>query len=114
MVSEKKFSHLLDSLYGAAGDENAWQLFLVELVSLIKAQTSVLLAYDGRHVSYSVNASVGVSPDANALYNCHYGKMDEWYLGGRKTFEPNLFARFFELWVSFWHNDTVRPLFRRR
>jgi len=115
VISEKRFSDLLDSLYGAAGDDKAWQRFLAELVNLVKAQNSVLLAYDEKHVSYSINASVGVSPDANALYNQHYGKLDEWYLGGQKKFEPNLVFDGRELCPtekfakSEFYNDFLKP-----
>jgi len=115
VISEKRFSDLLDSLYGAAGDDKAWQRFLAELVNVLNAQNSVLLAYDERHVSYSINASVGVSPGANALYNQHYGKLDEWYLGGQKKFEPNLVFDGRELCPtekfakSEFYNDFLKP-----
>ena len=89
MVRKTVFSTTRQSLRGP-GDDKGWQRFLAELVNTVKAQTSVMLACDGRHASYSVNASVGVSPEANALYNQHYGKLDPWYLGGRAIFEPNL------------------------
>jgi len=56
----------------------------------MKAQNSVFLAFDDRNVSYSIQASVGVSSEANALYNQHFGQLDEWFLGGRKIFRPNL------------------------
>jgi DNA-binding CsgD family transcriptional regulator len=115
VISDERYSGLLDSLYSAPGDDQGWQQFLDALVGLVKAQTAVLLAFDQRHSSYSVNASVGVSPEANGLYNRHYGRMDPWFLGGRKVFRPNLVFDGRELCPaeefaqSEFYNDFFRP-----
>ncbi len=89
-MSEKQFSALLDTLYGAAGDHPAWQRFLAKFVSLLGAQSSVLLAFNDRNASYNINVSVGVSQEANVLYNEHYSQVDPWFLAGKEVFRPGL------------------------
>jgi DNA-binding CsgD family transcriptional regulator/PAS domain-containing protein len=89
-MSEIQFSVLLDALYAAAGDHAAWQRFLAKFVASLGAQSSVLLAFNDRNVSYNINASVGVSQEANALYNEHYSLVDLWFLAGKDLFRPGL------------------------
>ena len=92
MFSEDKLSGLLDLLYSGVGEQAGWQRFLEELTEIAQASMAVLLFFDKAQVRYAVNASAGISPEANGEYARYYGQKDVWYLGSRsKLFTGRVF-----------------------
>jgi DNA-binding CsgD family transcriptional regulator/PAS domain-containing protein len=92
MLSEDKLSGLLDLLYAGVGESDGWHRFLEELTEVAHASMAVLLFFDQTQARYAVNASAGISPEANGEYASYYGKQDVWYLGTHgKLFSGRVF-----------------------
>lgn len=80
MPAAEKFSDLLDALYGAAGNQDGWGAFFVQLTAIVPFSVATFSLFDAHNQNYSTQVGHGISPEAAGLYNRHYGAMDEYYL----------------------------------
>ena len=85
MPAPDKFSDLLDALYAAAGDHDAWGAFFARLSDIVPFSVVTFSAFDDRNRNYAIEVSHGLPPEAWDLYNRHYGALDEWYLRARSV-----------------------------
>jgi DNA-binding CsgD family transcriptional regulator len=71
---------LLDFLYLAATDPDAWPEFLASGGRLFRSDVAAFLAQSTVSTHYSVAAATGITEKTSQLYNEHYGAQDPWYL----------------------------------
>ena len=85
MLFAEKFSDLFDALYGAAGDQDGWDAFFVQLTAFVPFSVATFSLFHSQNRSYSMQVGQGISPEARELYNRHYGAIDEWYLRAKSV-----------------------------
>lgn len=78
MVSNEVLTKLIGSVYGAAGDPSLWEPLLEELANTCQADSAALVMHHGGREVHSVSSSWNLEPDANRLYQQHYGSIDVW------------------------------------
>lgn len=78
MVSAEVLSRLLLKLYAAPNRPELWPEFLVEFTGLLGLPGAAILYHDMKNEQYGLHTGTGVDPEAQLLYQQHYGKMDPW------------------------------------
>lgn len=78
-------SQLLDSLYSAAGDHEAWNHFLARVAQRLDAAWTGLISVDPSAQGHSLNFKFGVPDEATRLYEHHYAAIDPWFLAYRSS-----------------------------
>jgi DNA-binding CsgD family transcriptional regulator len=77
-ATNETVSKLLGSLYDAAADPALWDLFLQQLAQSTGARSAGLVMLDVGQDVLTISRSWEVDPEANRLYEEHYGSMDVW------------------------------------
>ncbi|HUA00726.1 MAG TPA: helix-turn-helix transcriptional regulator [Candidatus Aquilonibacter sp.] len=77
-VSHKAVAELIASIYEAAVDSRAWELFLRQLTTLVDGGHAALLLLDHERAHLNVAVSSGVNPEALRVYQEYYSQTDEW------------------------------------
>src|SRR6266404_93332 len=78
---EDQDSRLLDSLYSAAGDPEAWNQFLGHVAQRLDAPWTGFISMDQTSHERCLNFQFGIPPEATRLYEHYYGSVDPWFLG---------------------------------
>jgi DNA-binding CsgD family transcriptional regulator len=71
-------SKLLGSLYDAAADSRLWEPFLHNLAESTDARSANLMMHSFGLDKYTIYCSWELDPEANRLYQEHYGAIDIW------------------------------------
>ena len=71
-------SKLLGSLYDAATDPSLWDPFLQQLAESTEARSANLMMHSFGLDKYTIYSSWELDPEANRLYQEHYGAIDIW------------------------------------
>ncbi len=109
---------LIDRIYDAATDVNAWPVFLTELSGALGATAAGLLQHELRPGALRgmVTASTAVDPESAALYGQRYGALDPWGIAlvRQKQLDKNYLVTaeslvpFAELQRTEYYNDFTR------
>ncbi len=76
--SAEALPKLLTTLYAAPTQPELWNRFLEELTQFLGLPAAAILHQDLGREHYGFSAAVGVDPEAQLLYEKHYGSMDVW------------------------------------
>jgi len=83
LPSELALTNLVGKVYDAATDAALWEPFLGELAAAFRAEASALVMHHRTTEVHTVSASWNLVPDADRLYQQHYGSVDVWAMRGR-------------------------------
>ena len=78
LPSQQELSHLLGSLYDAAGDPGLWTPFLQRLGHSTGARSVLLLMHSAGQDMYTISRSWEFDPDAIRAYHDYYHAFDLW------------------------------------
>lgn len=78
LPGEQVLTKLIGSMYDAAADPSLWRPFLADLAKMFRADSAAMVVHRVDRPVHTVRASWNLHPDADRLYEQHYGSIDVW------------------------------------
>ena len=80
---KQELAKLIGRVYDAAGDMTLWEPFLGALAKTSRAESAALVLHHWGCEAHTIHASWKTEPDADRLYQRHYGSVDVWAMRAR-------------------------------